>query len=95
MMVRRIDKVIRSLVGSDAMTGVAAETMVMVVMVVVVMRSGLGSGHLGLIAVVRKSEAVAGCQHVSERSTRRTEIRMLKINQKGSFFKIHLYFVGL
>ena len=78
---RRIDEVIRSLVGSNAMTGVASEAMVMMVMVVVVMmRSGLGSGHFGFIAVIRNSEAVAGGQHVCERSTRSTEIRMLKIN---------------
>ncbi len=57
-MVRRVTEVVRALIGAHAVAGVAAEAVVVVMMVVVV-GPGLGSGHVGLIAVIREAEAVA------------------------------------
>jgi hypothetical protein len=66
-----------SVVGSDAVAGIAESVMVTVV---VVLRSGIGdgSGHFGVIAVIRNSEAVARGQHVCERATSAAEIWLLK-----------------
>ena len=53
---------IGTVIGSDAVAGVPTEAgmmMLMVVVVVVMVRFGLRSGHVGLIAVIRNSEAVA------------------------------------
>lgn len=61
-MMLRIAEMIGTVIGSDAVAGVPTEAgmmMLMVVVVVVMVRFGLRSGHVGLIAVIRNSEAVA------------------------------------
>ena len=60
-MMLRIAEMIGTVIGSDAVAGVPTEAGMMMLMVVgvVMVRSGLRSGHVGLIAVIRNSEAVA------------------------------------